>query len=268
MDQTKALRGKVAVVTGAARGIGRGIALALARAGVDVALADLEAGGGALGYELSGRAELEAAAKEVGEQGVRGLAVPCDVSDAGQVARLVETTRDSLGRIDFLVNNAGLVHFEPLVDFEEARWQRLFDVNVKGVFLCCKAAIPSLVETRGAIVNISSVAGRRGHPMGSAYCGSKFAVIGITQSLAGELAPQGVRVNAVCPGILPTHMWTHHLSSEERGGEAAYAAAIEQMVPLGREQTSEDIAGAVLYLITAPNVTGASLVVAGGMEMG
>jgi meso-butanediol dehydrogenase/(S,S)-butanediol dehydrogenase/diacetyl reductase len=265
---THDLRGRVAIVTGAARGIGRGIALQLARAGADVALADLEAGGGALGYELSGRPGLEEAAKEVGEQGVRALAVPCDVTDAAQVDRLVGTTRDSLGRIDYLVNNAGLVHFEPLASFDEARWQRLFDVNVKGVFLCCRAVIPSLVETRGAIVNISSVAGKRGHALGTAYCGSKFAVIGITQSLAQELAGQGVRVNAVCPGILPTHMWTHHLASEERGGPAAYAAAIERMVPLGREQTPEDIAGAVLYLLSAPNVTGVSLNVAGGMEMG
>jgi NAD(P)-dependent dehydrogenase (short-subunit alcohol dehydrogenase family) len=102
---------------------------------------------------------------------------------------------------------------------------------------------------------------------GSGYCASKFAVVGLTQSLAMELAPQGVRVNAVCPGILGTHMWTHHLASRERGGRAAYEGAIRQMIPLGREQTPEDVAGAVLYLARAPNVTGVALNVAGGMEV-
>jgi meso-butanediol dehydrogenase/(S,S)-butanediol dehydrogenase/diacetyl reductase len=260
------LDGQVAIVTGAARGIGRGIALALAEAGADVVLADLEAGSGELTYPLSGHAELEAAAKEVTERGVRALAVPCDVRHSEQVEGLVQSARDTFGRIDIVVNNAGVVHFEPLAEFDEARWDLLFDVNVKGVFLVCRAAHPDLVRSRGCIVNISSVAGKRGHPLGSGYCASKFAVIGLTQSLAGELAPQGVRVNAICPGILPTHMWTHHLASEERGGKASYAAAIQGMVPLGREQTPEDVAGAVLYLVSAPNVTGVSLNVAGGME--
>jgi meso-butanediol dehydrogenase/(S,S)-butanediol dehydrogenase/diacetyl reductase len=261
------LTGKVALVTGAARGIGKGIAQALAAAGCDVALADLEKGsGGELGYELSGRAELEATAQQVSEHGARTLALSCDVRRAEEVAAAVERVAGELGRLDILVNNAGVVHFAPLAEFDEARWDVLFDVNVKGTFLCSRAAIPHLVENEGVIVNISSVAGKRGYAGGTGYCASKFAVIGLTQSLAAELAPRGVRVNAVCPGILPTHMWTHHLASEERGGRAAYEASVGQMIPLGREQTAEDIAGAVLYLATAPNVTGISLNVAGGME--
>jgi len=261
------LRGKNALVTGAARGIGRGIALALADAGANVALADLGGGPSGLTYELSGKAELELAAKEVESRGVRALALACDVRSAEQTAAAVERTARELGGLDLLVNNAGVVHFDGLASFPEERWDLLFDVNVKGTFLMCRAAVAKLIAAKGSIVNIASVAGKRGYAGGSGYCASKFAVVGLTQSLAMELAPQGVRVNAICPGILGTHMWHHHLASPERGGEKAYAAAIQQMVPLGREQTPEDIAQAVLYLASAPNVTGVALNVAGGMEV-
>jgi meso-butanediol dehydrogenase/(S,S)-butanediol dehydrogenase/diacetyl reductase len=261
------LRGKNALVTGGARGIGRGIALALAEAGVNVALADLAGGASGLTYELAGKAELEAAAKEAGARGARALALACDVRSAEQAAAAVERTVRELGSLDLLVNNAGVVHFDGLASFPEERWDLLFDVNVKGTFLMCRAALAKLVESRGAIVNIASVAGKRGYAGGSGYCASKFAVVGLTQALAMELAPQGVRVNAVCPGILGTHMWHHHLASPERGGQKAYEAAIARMVPLGREQTPEDVAQAVLYLASAPNVTGVALNVAGGMEV-
>ena len=260
------LEGRVAVVTGAARGIGRGIALGLARAGADVVVSDLAAGGDTLTYALSDKSALEAVAGEIESLGVRSRALACDVTRAQEVEALMAGAREAFGRIDVLVNNAGVVHFDPLVSFDEARWDLLFDVNVKGVFLCCRAAIPSLIEQRGAIVNIASVAGKRGYAGGTGYCSSKFAVVGLTQALAAELGPQDVRVNAVCPGILATHMWTHHLTSEERGGRAAYEATVAQRIPLGREQTADDIAEAVLYLVRAPNVTGIALNVAGGME--
>ena len=265
------LRGKVALVTGAARGIGRGIALGLAEAGADVVLADLAAGSAGWSYPLAGQAELEAAAKEVEARGVRALAVGCDVRQAEQVRALVSSAVQRLGRLDVVVNNAGVVHFGALADFDEGRWEQLFDVNVKGVFLVCRAAIPHLVRSQGCIVNVASVAGKRGYAGGTAYCASKFAVVGLTQALAVELGPQGVRVNAVCPGILATAMWNEHLSdvlgaaSGSRGREA-FDAAVQRFIPLGREQTPEDVAGAVLYLATAPNVSGIALNVAGGME--
>ncbi len=267
-----ALEGKVALVTGAARGIGKGIALGLAQAGADVVLSDLDDPPGNWSYELSNTDQLEASAKEVGQSGGRVLAFPCDVTRESDGARLVAATREVFGKLDIVVNNAGVVHFGPLVEFEEARWQQIFDVNVKGVFLVSKAAIPSLIESRGAIVNIASIAGKHGAAGGTAYCGSKFAVVGLTQSLALELAPQGVRVNAVCPGILATAMWNDHLSKRAgalRGlsGEEAYEQVVTRSIPLGREQTPADIAGAVVYLAEAENVTGVSLNVAGGLEV-
>lgn len=263
----KPLSGKTALVTGAARGIGRGIALALAEAGADVALADLAAGSTELTYALADRNALEAVAKEVEALGVRALAQPCDVTRADQVRTLVAETRRALGGIDLLVNNAGVVHFAPIEEIDEARWDHLYAVNVKGVYLVTQAALPALEERTGNVVNIASVAGKRGYALGSLYCSSKFALVGLTQSMAHEFAGRGIRVNAICPGILATHMWTDHLSSEERGGQAAYAAAVAAQIPLGRDQTPEDIAGAVLYLATAPNVTGIALNVAGGMEV-
>jgi meso-butanediol dehydrogenase/(S,S)-butanediol dehydrogenase/diacetyl reductase len=259
--------GRNALVTGAARGIGRGIALALAGQGMNVALADLAGGASGVTYELAGSEELALAAKEVEARGVRALALACDVRSAAQTAAAVARTAAELGSLDLLVNNAGVVHFDGLAAFPEERWDLLFDVNVKGTFLMCQAAAPHLIQSKGAIVNIASVAGKRGYAGGSGYCASKFAVVGLTQSLAMELAGQGVRVNAVCPGILGTHMWHSHLASPERGGAAAYRAAIERMVPLGREQTPADVASAVIFLANAPNVTGVALNVAGGMEV-
>ena len=261
------LTGKVALVTGAARGIGRGIARGLAAAGCDVALLDLADGANdTLTYELSGRAELDAAATEIEALGVRARPIAADVRDSDAVEAALTETAEHFGGLDVLVNNAGVVHMGPVAEITAERWNLVFDVNVKGTFLCSRAAIPHLAPRGGTIVNIASVAGKRGYPGGAAYCSSKFAVVGLTQALAAELAPAGIRVNAVCPGILPTHMWTHHLASEARGGQQAYEASIGQLIPLGREQTAEDVAGAVLYLVSAPNVTGVSLNVAGGME--
>jgi meso-butanediol dehydrogenase/(S,S)-butanediol dehydrogenase/diacetyl reductase len=262
------LEGKVAIVTGAARGIGRGIAEALAGEGASVVLADLGSAVGGVDYELANRSQLDAAAAEIASRG-RGktLAIPCDVTRSREVEALVAAATQAFGRLDLVVNNAGVVHFAPLEEIDEAHWDFLYAVNVKGPYLVSRAAVPELAKTQGAIVNIASVAGKRGYANGSLYCSSKFAVVGLTQSLAAELGPRGIRVNSVCPGILRTHMWTHHLASEQRGGQAAYQGAIRQLMALGREQTPADIAQAVIYLATAPNVTGVSLNVAGGMEV-
>jgi meso-butanediol dehydrogenase/(S,S)-butanediol dehydrogenase/diacetyl reductase len=175
------LVGKNALVTGAARGIGRGIALALADAGANVALADLGGGPSGLTYALSGKAELELAAKEVEARGVRALALACDVRSAEQTAAAVERTSRELGSLDLLVNNAGVVHFDGLASFPEERWDLLFDVNVKGTFLMCRAAVAKLAATKGAIVNIVDIHAERPLQDFVVYTVAKAGLAGLTR---------------------------------------------------------------------------------------
>jgi meso-butanediol dehydrogenase/(S,S)-butanediol dehydrogenase/diacetyl reductase len=261
---SRSLEGKAALVTGAARGIGRAIALELARAGANVAALDLGGGGDGWRYALAGKGELESAAEELRGAGVRALALACDVADAAQVARAVETSERELGRLDVVVNNAGIVIAGGVAQFDEKDWDRVMAVNLRGPFLVSRAAIPALARTQGAIVNIASVAGKRGYAGMAAYCASKFGVVGLTQSLAAELGPLGIRANAVCPGFLATAMWDY---LGEQSGRQGWETLVHQRTPLRREQTPEDIAGAVLYLATAPNVSGVALNVAGGYEV-
>jgi meso-butanediol dehydrogenase/(S,S)-butanediol dehydrogenase/diacetyl reductase len=148
----------------------------------------------------------------------------------------------------------------------------VFAVNTKGPYLMTRAALPALLAAGDAsVINIASIAGKRGYRNMSAYCASKFAVIGLTQSLAAELAPRGVRVNAICPGMLGTAMWLEHLLPSTAATRAAKAEEFERlmagMIPLGRPQTPEDIGEAALYLARAKNVTGVSISVSGGYEM-
>ena len=272
------LEGKTVIVTGAARGIGRGIAEAFAREGACVVIADLGSlarnSASSWDYKLAAKDELEATVAALRSSGAKeAVAVEADVTEAASCARMVEAAKKAFGGVDVLVNNAGLVKAGPVAIYEEADWDRLFAVNVKGVFLASRAAIPEIIARGGgAILNISSVAGRRGFAGLGAYCASKFAVIGLTQALAQELAPANVRVSAICPGLLATAMWMDHLSgvvgamSGKQPGRDAFDSFVSANTPLGREQTPADIAEAALYLARADNVTGIALTVAGGME--
>ena len=259
-----ALEGKTALVTGAARGIGEGIAGALARAGADVALADLGGTGGSWDYALSGKAELEGAVEGVRALGVRALAIECDVTQSDQVARMLDTATREFGRLDVLVNNAGIVLAGGIADFDEEHWDRLMAVNLKGVFLVTRAAIPALTQSRGSVINIASIAGKRGHAGMGAYCASKFGVVGLTQALSAELGPLGVRANAICPGLLGTAMWEY---LDKSSGGNALDQLVQQRTPLGRPQTPDDIGEAAVFLASAQNVSGIALNVAGGMEV-
>lgn len=268
------LRDKIAVVTGGARGIGKGMALALARQGVHVAVADLYTPSqGTAGYAFSTEQEVGKTVEELRALGVRALGVPVDVTQWGQVEAMVDTVTRQLGPIDILCNNAGVVDTSLVVDTTEAQWDAIMQVNVKGVFLCCKAAAPGMMARRqGRIINTASIAGKRGGPRAAAYCASKFAVVGFTQSFAHEMAPHNVTVNAVCPGILGTAMWLDHLidrraESVEGDRQATFTQYAASLIPLGRPQTPEDIGEAVVYLARADNVTGIALNVAGGLVM-
>jgi meso-butanediol dehydrogenase / (S,S)-butanediol dehydrogenase / diacetyl reductase len=163
-----------------------------------------------------------------------------------------------------------VVSISPVQVMAEETWDLTMAVNVKGVFLTCQAAIPQLRERRGCIINIASVAGKNGAPGMAHYCASKFAVVGFSNSLAKELARYGVRVNAICPGILRTQMWEYlaeTLRQQAESKEESWQRYVRTLIPLGRPQTPEDIGDLAVYLATAENVTGQAINVDGGLEL-
>jgi 3-oxoacyl-[acyl-carrier protein] reductase len=236
------LDGKVALVTGASRGIGRAIAAELARGGASVVV----------GYR-TGADEAEALAAEIG-----GRAVQADVSDPAEAARLVEEA----GALDILVNNAGLTRDGLLMRMPDEDWRTVIETNLSSVFYTCRAAARGMMKKRaGSIVNLTSVVGVHGNPGQTNYAASKAGIIGFTKSLARELASRGVRVNAVAPGYIQTAL-TDVLPEEAQ-------QAILANTPLQRMGTPEDVAGAVRFLCSdeASFVTGEVLLVDGGLGM-
>jgi len=257
------LKGTTAIVTGGARGIGRGIAYELAKESARVAIADLPA-------TSADRDETIAGIKRLGSD---AIAIDVDVRDFAQCQAMVQRTIDAWGQVDILVNNAGVIKVGPVFMFAEDDWDYIQDINVKGTFLCSKAVAPHMMQRRkGRIVNLSSMAGKSGRGGVSAYCTSKFAVIGFTQALAEEMGQFDVTVNAVCPGEVDTYMWREVLLPAIALGtgvskEEAWEQAAVKNVPLKRPQTVEDIGQAVAFLCKADNITGESINVTGGSEM-
>ena len=245
------LKGKSALVTGGSRGIGRDIALRLAAEGANVAVC-------ARNEEAA-----SATAAEIGRAGVGSLSRGVDVSDAGQVKDLVTAAIGEFGALNILVNNAGIARDNLTLRLQEADWDAVLETNLKGAFLCSKAAARSMMKAReGRIINISSVVGIAGHPGQPNYAASKAGLIGFTKSLARELAPRNITVNAVAPGLVPGTGMTTSLGEE----------AVEQLlsqVPLGRPGSGEDVAAAVAFLASeeAAYIPGHVLTVDGGMTM-
>ena len=274
------LHGKVALVTGAGgkNGIGRAIATRLAKEGADVAVNDItEHPYAADQADWQGLPDV---VREIEAMGQRAISVVADVGDAGQVKEMVNETVAHFGKIDILVNNAGTIAGKdrvPVVDLAEEDWDRVQRVNVKGVFLCSQAVARHLIAqgTGGKIINMSSVTGKRGSARFAAYSASKFAVIGFTQSLACELAPYRVNVNAICPGLVDTERVTHlasvlmpdNLSADEQLSE--YTRQSEANVPLGRLAEGADVAKMAAFLASdeAAYLSGVSITVSGGTVM-
>ncbi|MBI4774768.1 MAG: 3-oxoacyl-ACP reductase FabG [Deltaproteobacteria bacterium] len=255
------LKGRVGIVTGAAGGLGRAIALELVHEGMNVVAVDLA------------QDPMDVLVKEAEGFGADVLAMTADVTSSESTERMARKTLDRFGRIDVLVNNAGVIVAAPFVEMKRADWDRIIGVNLGGVFNCCKAVVPSMIQRKtGRIVNISSVAGKRAAPLISAYSASKFGVIGLTQALALELGEYDITVNAVCPGFIETAMWKDHLNPALSpllgvGAEEVFHTFIETNVPLKRPQSPEDIAQCVVFLCKADNITGAAINVDGGHTM-
>ncbi|MBX7235475.1 MAG: SDR family oxidoreductase [Caldilineales bacterium] len=273
------LEGKVALITGAGRrgGIGAAVARRLAGAGAQVVVSDLCAA------PMSGVAspgggqweELQTLAEEIAGLGVRALALRGDVTARAEVESMVAETLRAFGRLDILVNNAGVaLGPAPVAQMQEAAWRRTLDINATGVFLCCQAAIPALIRSSksGRIVNMSSLAAIRPKPYLAAYAASKAAVIALTQSLAQEVAPFGITVNAILPGDIDTafKQWGLQIESlvRSRPYEQVYAEAVAQ-IPVGRMGLPEDVASLVAYLASpeASFITGQAYPLTGGREL-
>ena len=274
------LNGKVALVTGAGgkNGIGRAIATRLAKEGADVAVNDITEHPYAA--DQAAWQGLPDVVREIEAMGQRAISVVADVADAEQVKEMVDQTVAHFGKIDILVNNAGTIAGKdrvPVVDLAEEDWDRVQRVNVKGIFLCSQAVARHLIAqgTGGKIINMSSVTGKRGSARFAAYSASKFAVIGFTQSLACELAPYQVNVNAICPGLVDTERFGHlasvlmpeNLSPDEQLSE--YARRSEAAVPIGRLAEGADVAKMAAFLASdeAAYLSGVSLTVSGGTVM-
>lgn len=246
----RGLAGKVVLITGAARGIGRAIATRFAEEGARVAIADVDA---------------EGAAATAGAIGRGAIGVGMDVTDGAQIRAAVAATVERLGPIDVLVNNAGWDKVEPFVKSEEPTWDRVLAINLKGPVACARAVLDAMIERRaGKIVSISSDAARVGSSGEAVYAGAKAGIIGFSKTLAREVARYGITVNVVCPGPTDTQLFR-----EAMGGNDKLASALERAIPLGRLGEPEDLAGAVAFLASddAAFITGQTISVSGGLTM-
>ncbi|MED5568636.1 MAG: SDR family NAD(P)-dependent oxidoreductase [Chloroflexota bacterium] len=278
------LSGKVAIVTGAGgrHGIGRAIALRLAEEGADVVVTDIQRSTDAMRSQdrQAGWQGLDSVVSEIKALGRQSMGLFSDVSDRAQVADMVSQTLDRFGHIDILVNNAGSQPGRDrvlLVDLEEDAFDEVMRVNVKGTYLCSRAVATHMIERGGGgkIVIISSGAGKRGRARFAAYCSSKFALIGFTQSIAQELAEYNINVNAICPGLVDTERADFIAAALAPEGQSAEEHRVlmlrerSESVPLGRVADGDDIARTAAFLASAESdyLTGLSISVSGGSEM-
>ncbi len=244
---------RVGLVTGGGSGIGREIARRLVRDGITVAVLDRDG---------------EAAHRTAAE--LHGFAVTADVTSEDQVKQAVEAILARFGRIDVLVNNAGICWAGPALDMPLATLRAMLQVNVEGVFIVSRAVLPQMVARRsGSVINIASWAGKTGNAYFAGYSASKFGVIGLTQSLAREMAPHGVRVNAICPGIVVDTAMRTAVEAQQRHYGLPQTAEREKLIPMGRVSVPEDVARVAAFLASedAAYMTGESINLSGGLLM-
>lgn len=249
LDSAQHLAGQVALVTGASRGIGRATAIALASQGAHVAV-----------NYASSSAAADAVVAEIASMGGEAIAVQADVSKADQVDAMVAAVMEKWGRIDVLVNNAGITRDTLLLRMKLEDWQAVIDLNLTGVFLCTKAVSKIMLKQKsGRIVNVSSVVGEMGNPGQANYSAAKAGVLGFTKAMAKELSSRSITVNAIAPGFIATDM-THDLGSDD----------ILKFIPLGRFGQADEVAGLIRYLAADPSaayITGQVINIDGGMVM-
>jgi sorbitol-6-phosphate 2-dehydrogenase len=264
MINSPSLNNRIAVVTGGGQGLGAAICLRLALEGADVVVADLN----------EANAQM-AAAEAARASGRRTLAIRCDVTSEAQVQTLMQQAVAEFGRIDILVANAGILISGPVEEFPLEKWQAVINVNLVGYFLCAKHVVPIMKQQRsGSIIQINSKSGKKGSYKNSAYAASKFAGIGLTQSIALELAEFGVRVNAICPGnLLDSPLWKDSLFKQFAQNQGISEEEVRKkyvdQVPMKRPCTYEDVCNIVAFLASDQSsyMTGQAINVTGGQEM-
>jgi NAD(P)-dependent dehydrogenase (short-subunit alcohol dehydrogenase family) len=255
------LKNRVAIVTGGAKGIGKGICLKFAREGCDVVVNAMHIEGA------------QKVADEIKAMGRRSLAIAADVSDGTQVSAMIARTLDEFGKIDILVNNAGGIAAAgegPIESISEKDWDRIIDINLKGQFLCCRAVVPEMKKNRyGKIINVSSMGAI--HPPAPIvhYHSAKGGVLGLTKNLAFELASFNITVNAILPGPVNTEFFTELLKDSSESEKKVFFDTLEGRVPMHRIGTPEDIAGVALFLASelSSYVTGESICAGGGLPL-
>jgi 2-deoxy-D-gluconate 3-dehydrogenase len=251
MNELFNLKGKIALVTGASRGLGQAMATGLAKAGASVAVADI--------------LPTTATANDIRTIGTDSLQIKVDVTRRVSIERMVQQTIKKFGRIDILVNNAGIVRDQTAEAMPEKDWDDVIKVNLKGEFLCAQAVGSQMIKQQtGRIINIASVAGLFGSAGTAAYCASKAGVILLTKTLAVEWAKHNINVNAICPGVIVTHMTDSYLKDK------SFSQMIKTRVPLARPGTPDELIGTVVYLSSKASeyMTGHALVIDGGWTAG
>lgn len=252
---------KIAVVTGGASGIGKAIAIKLAMQDICVVLCDVQ------------KNKADVCAANLIKQGKSAYAYELDVTNRRQIQAVIADIYESLGPISYWVNCAGVSYIRPFFEQDDALWDKTMEINLKSQYLCCQEILSHmLMHKKGSIVNLSSEAGKAGSDSYQAYCASKFGVIGLTQSLAKEFGPYGIRVNAVCPGIIATPMWDQQKADYARKRDIPVDSVMtrfQSRIPLRRIGTPEDVANLVSFLLSeeASFITGQAININGGDYM-